>query len=502
MNQRDYQIAIASLISDYRKGELPFALGADHVDRWIRQFDAKDQLVILEETFHVLNRSYYKADRLNEFYDRILGCLTKADKLENYTFLCNQTVGESQERMLAGINRLAKEKYGTSIQITNQIEDMQRVCVYVDDALYTGRRIRSDMQELLASVDNKEIVIFLISAYTNNLDYCQERISQYALERNNTICWRVEKKYNNKKNIRERYDTVWPHENVLKERYIRQYGEEIAAGRKATYLTHNDAYEESLFTTEENSRIVSEAFLKKGFEILQYVRQTRFRPLGFDTNISYGFGSFLATDMNISNTCPLVLWWGTFDKTDNPMLDCWYPLLPRRGNGELSRIISEMSQEFALEDYYDVLIATHRLAEARREKERKTVSRAMLYEWDQEEFLAEREKDELLQYLYSLNLAQIKIIAAVMYIGRDLEIEPTDEFYDELADYCGEGEKPVWQPYPVNDPNRIVQEELLSLEETFGIDKSNWAEQIHQKMPLNRYLEKGFYKLGILRDEY
>lgn len=87
-------------------------------------------------------------------------------------------------------------------------------------------------------------------------------------------------------------------------------------------------------------------------------------------------------------------------------------------------------------------------------------------------------------------------------LGRDLEIEPTDEFYDELADYCGEGEKPVWQPYPVNDPNRIVQEELLSLEETFGIDKSNWAEQIHQKMPLNRYLEKGFYKLGILRDEY
>lgn len=35
--------------------------------------------------------------------------------------------------------------------------------------------------------------------------------------------------------------------------------------------------------------------------------------------------------MNISNTCPLVLWWGNnTDKGD--VLDAWYPLLPRRVN--------------------------------------------------------------------------------------------------------------------------------------------------------------------------
>ncbi len=36
--------------------------------------------------------------------------------------------------------------------------------------------------------------------------------------------------------------------------------------------------------------------------------------------------------MNISNTCPLVLWWGN-NKDKGNALDSWYPLLPRRVNG-------------------------------------------------------------------------------------------------------------------------------------------------------------------------
>jgi hypothetical protein len=35
--------------------------------------------------------------------------------------------------------------------------------------------------------------------------------------------------------------------------------------------------------------------------------------------------------MNISNTCPLVLWWGN-NTTQGDVLDNWYPLLPRRVN--------------------------------------------------------------------------------------------------------------------------------------------------------------------------
>lgn len=32
--------------------------------------------------------------------------------------------------------------------------------------------------------------------------------------------------------------------------------------------------------------------------------------MGYNLTPSFGFGSFCATDLNISNTCPIVLWWG------------------------------------------------------------------------------------------------------------------------------------------------------------------------------------------------
>ena len=43
-----------------------------------------------------------------------------------------------------------------------------------------------------------------------------------------------------------------------------------------------------------------------------------------------------ATEMNISNTCPLVLWWGIN----------WYPLLPRRTNDvTMDQVIIDFEDE-------------------------------------------------------------------------------------------------------------------------------------------------------------
>lgn len=32
--------------------------------------------------------------------------------------------------------------------------------------------------------------------------------------------------------------------------------------------------------------------------------------MGYDNRISFGFGAFFATYMNMSNNCPLAYWWG------------------------------------------------------------------------------------------------------------------------------------------------------------------------------------------------
>ena len=68
-------------------------------------------------------------------------------------------------------------------------------------------------------------------------------------------------------------------------------------------------------------------FLIKGLSILPECSIDKgLYPLGYDINPSFGFGSFCANDFNISNTCPVVLWW---DADSN-----WYPLLPRRINSK------------------------------------------------------------------------------------------------------------------------------------------------------------------------
>jgi hypothetical protein len=56
------------------------------------------------------------------------------------------------------------------------------------------------------------------------------------------------------------------------------------------------------------------------------------RPLGYDTLLTLGFGGLLITYRNISNNCPLALWWGDPDAPENHPLSQWYPLFPRRIN--------------------------------------------------------------------------------------------------------------------------------------------------------------------------
>lgn len=131
MTFADYEIAIASLISDFRKGELPIELDKAHVDKWIRQFDVQDWDVILAETFHVLNDSYYKEDKLTAFCKCVLKRLAREKSLDKYSFLANQEVGKSQKRLLKRISEIAKKEYDINIQITDDVNEMQRVCVYM-----------------------------------------------------------------------------------------------------------------------------------------------------------------------------------------------------------------------------------------------------------------------------------------------------------------------------------------------------------------------------------
>ena len=97
----------------------------------------------------------------------------------------------------------------------------------------------------------------------------------------------------------------------------------------------NYFYSESkLFTSNYNRTIYEQALLKAGSYIytLPQNKSNRMRPMGFSSNISLGFGAFFLTCYNISNNCPLALWWGDTSQPDYHPFSKWYPLFPRKTN--------------------------------------------------------------------------------------------------------------------------------------------------------------------------
>jgi hypothetical protein len=88
--------------------------------------------------------------------------------------------------------------------------------------------------------------------------------------------------------------------------------------------------EESLFTSPEAREVVERAFLKAGAMLVCAAKNPAesMRPLGFEKLISLGFGSMFITYRNISNNCPLALWYG--DPSKSGPLSLWYPLFPRK----------------------------------------------------------------------------------------------------------------------------------------------------------------------------
>ena len=131
------------------------------------------------------------------------------------------------------------------------------------------------------------------------------------------------------------------------------YAEEVKKSLPADYT----AMTEQVGSLKED--IVEEEFLKKGIAITKNIQDHKgLYPLGYNLTPSFGFGSFCATDLNISNTCPIVLWWGNVIEKGNE-LDCWYPLLPRRiSNADINPFNADWEPEEIEDDGYDDIFDT------------------------------------------------------------------------------------------------------------------------------------------------
>lgn len=322
----DLRTALAVKISDYRAGEIPTP-DAAHVDRWISQFPAAVRDAILTELLHVFGWTYFKQADVQKFVDSIV---TNADFAgsnpcqfwSGVKVLNLQTAGNSQRDMIALLAESLKRQCGLQLGLCG-IEP--HTFLYMDDALFSGGRIRSDIVKWIneAAPKTANLTILVIASHkygewdTDN----KIRAAAAAAGKTITLTWRRCASFENRKTYMNNSDVMCPtaiSPDPATAAYAASLGQAPiirAVGGKSPI---------GIFSGEPGRHLLEQEFLVAGVRVLGMCQHfdKYMRPLGRILFESLGFGSTIVTYRNCPNNAPLVFWAG----------DPWYPLFPRKTN--------------------------------------------------------------------------------------------------------------------------------------------------------------------------
>ncbi len=351
--------SIASTIADYRQGEIAPITSA-HVARWVNQFDAADQLTILTEMDALLKRFYFSRARIKAFYQMFLQALneTLSDQsprkaLQDVKFLNIQRTGESQRDLLKIVAEVLREEYAIDIARCGLASPTFHV--YLDDAIYTGNRLRYDLTEGEGAVawiprqapERCALIICMLAIHTAGLEYVDKYIQNAASAKHIVVGYFKAREIDNRRHPDSQMECLWPEalcpdQDI--ERFVAYTRGQCKKWGWPTYECYpRDVFrpagtplEETLFSSPANRNVIESAFFRAGFQL---IKDTSFykngssldRPLGFEKIPSLGFGTLFITYRNIANNCPLVLW---SDRNG------WFPLFPRKANHLTSRRVS------------------------------------------------------------------------------------------------------------------------------------------------------------------
>ncbi len=332
--------SIAQTTADYRKGEVNAPTPA-HVERWIEQFDPAVQLPMLREIDHVLKSTYFSLERVTSF----LRCLVGTEKLigndpcafwRGVNFLDIQGGGNSQTEMLELFNAVLQEKCGFGIE---QCGDGGSVFVYLDDAIFTGNRVRRDLEAWIKDKALNKAVLHIVSiALHSGAQYYAGRYitkAANASAKKIDVTWWRAIELEDRKTYSDSADVLRP-TTIPNDPAVRAYVE--AMEYAPTLRRPGSVGAKTLFSCETGKSLLEQEFLKAGARIRQLCPNlgATQRPLGHMTLDTLGFGSLIVTFRNCPNNAPLALWVG----------DPWYPLFPRTTNSQtaITRLFEDLTK--------------------------------------------------------------------------------------------------------------------------------------------------------------
>ena len=324
----DLLSSITTTIADYREGDLGTPK-PEHVEQWVAQFEARVQLPILSEMDYVLKRTYFSQDRIREF----MASLFQTDDLVGndpctfwlgMEFLDIQGGGASQKEMLALFSTVLGEHCGFAV---NDCGTDPQAYVYLDDAIFTGNRVRRDLESWIAQTAPPEarVHIITIALHSGGQHYAHDNISKAAKKvgKNIEFTWRPAIELEDRKSDTDKSDVLRP-TTIPEDAAVQAY---VAA------MTHQPRLRAAgqvggngIFSCDAGRQLLEQEFLKAGVRIREICPNLieYQRPLGNSVLETLGFGSLITTFRNCPNNAPLALWVG----------DPWYPLFPRITNSD------------------------------------------------------------------------------------------------------------------------------------------------------------------------
>ena len=347
---------IAGIIHDYRNGEI-CPRTPEVVDKWAAQFDETDQLPILEEMAHILERMYFSETKVREFIRTAISSpkLTGDGDPSNFWrkagVLDLQESGSSQKTMLSILDHELQNKYDHGL---DGCKPDKKNFVYLDDGIFSGNQIIKEPKENNPPghiwkwlQDNPNLSDFtlhmvVIAPYKSGVGYVEKGFHEIAKPNGNIVwpfrsCdigkiipnWKNGGPYsdNQPDNVEVLWPRCLPHDMLANpdvEKWMKREHEntQTTLSRDIARLKGKSP---RLFRSEEGRHILEQAFLRKGAHFCSQDningRNQHTRPLGNQVWRGWGFGAMFVTYRNCANNCPLALWWKN---------NGWVPLFPRR----------------------------------------------------------------------------------------------------------------------------------------------------------------------------
>lgn len=342
MGEREVLItSIASTIKTYRQGELPEPT-PEHVDRWARQFNAAEQVPFLREFDHVIKQTFLTMETVTTFLAKLVKNpkLAGADPAAYWAkanLLRIQKAGQSQREMVSLFGDALAQQ--CSLDITKCGAEGGNY-IYLDDVLFTGGRIASDLAAWIAdkAPANAVVHVILMAMHTSGHYYItSNRLKKATATSGKNIkinFWRL-LDIENQRNRRNDSNVLWP-VVVPNDAAVQMY---VDSEKRFPLEVRQPGGALGVFSSEAGRQLLEREFLISGVKIRSLTKTPKdfIRPLG-NGSFGVGFGSLIATYRNCPNNCPLAMWWGDAEATSGALH--WYPLLSRKTYGSPENVFN------------------------------------------------------------------------------------------------------------------------------------------------------------------